>query len=87
MYDFLFHIIFHKPFHSPAHERDSSVEVLSQVALLWFDKLHDTTRSVFVAVIHPNISRAGIVRMHKVPLRVIALKSKVIAYTGRDQFE
>ena len=62
----------------------SAEVILLQVALPWFDKLEGLAVRVFV-VIHPHISIAAIVRMHKVPLRVIALKSKVIAYPGRDQ--
>ena len=58
--------------------------VLLQVALPWFDKLEVLAIRVH-PVKHPHISIAAIVRMHKVPLRVIALKSKVIAYPGRDQ--
>ena len=65
----------------------SSAEVLLQVALLWRDKLHDHTRRVSCVVIHPNISRAGIAPTHKVPLRIVALKSKVIGYPGRDQLK
>ena len=67
------------------HSWYSSAEVLLlQVALPWFDKLEVLAVRVHL-VKHPHISIAAIVRMHKVPLRVIALKSKVIAYPGRDQ--